>query len=104
MTVHNNGKDADRLIKASSPAAGSVELHEMVMEGGVMKMRAVPGIDVGPGSRVELKPGGLHMMLLDLMRPLTKGDKVPLTLVFEKAGRIEVSVWVEEMGAGGYAH
>ena len=104
LTVQNNDKDPDRLIKASSPAAGSVELHEMAMEAGVMKMRALPSIEVRPGSKVELKPGGLHLMLLNLKPPLNKGDKVPLTLTFEKAGSIEVSLSVEEMGASGPGH
>jgi hypothetical protein len=75
--------DGARLIGASSPVAGVVEVHEMVMEGSVMKMRAVPAIDLPPGRSVELKPGGYHVMLMDLKRPLQAGERVPLELRIE---------------------
>lgn len=105
LTVENKGSTADRLIAASSPVAGVVEIHEMVMEGSVMKMRAIPGIEIKPGARVELKPGGYHVMLMDLKRPLQKGERFPLSLTFEKAGKIEISVAVEDRAAtGGAAH
>jgi len=99
LTIRNQGKEADRLLRAASPVAGFVELHEMTMDGGVMKMRAVSGIEVKPGATVELKPGGLHVMLEELKRPLRQGDQVPLSLTFEKAGTIDVMVYVESMGA-----
>lgn len=104
LTIDNRGKDADRLVGASSPVAGLVEIHEMAMEGGVMKMRAVKGIDLPPGAKVQLKPGGYHVMLESLKQPLKAGDSIPLTLRFEKAGSIEIKVAVEAMGAGGHAH
>jgi periplasmic copper chaperone A len=100
LSVENNGDRADRLLSVSTPVAGTAELHQMVMDAGVMRMRAVAGLDVKPGDRLVLKPGGYHVMLADLKRPLQAGDSFPLTLGFEKAGSIEVSVVVESMGAG----
>jgi copper(I)-binding protein len=92
------GKQADRVLSGSSPAAGVVELHTHVMEGGVAKMRAIPAIDVPAGGRVELKPGGLHVMLINLKAPLKAGESVPLTLRFEKAGDVAVRVAVAAQG------
>ena len=86
--------------KEAGHMAGSAELHQMVMDAGVMRMRAVAGVDVKPGDRLVLQPGGYHVMLEDLKRPLQAGDTFPLTLGFEKAGSIEVSVVVESMAAG----
>ncbi len=104
LTIDNRGKDADRLVGASSPVAGQVEIHEMAMDGGVMKMRAVKGIDLPPGAKVQLKPGGYHVMLESLKQPLKAGETIPLTLTFEKAGSIDIKVGVEAMGAGAHAH
>lgn len=78
-------KDAARLVGASSPVAGVVGVHEMKMEGDVMKMRAVPALDLPAGKTVELKPGGYHIMMMDLKQTLAKGSVVPLTLVFKDA-------------------
>jgi copper(I)-binding protein len=75
-----------KLVSASSPVAGVVEVHEMVMDGNVMKMRAVAGLELPAGKAVELKPGGYHVMLMDLKQELKVGDVVPLTLVVEGAG------------------
>jgi hypothetical protein len=99
MTIENKGKDADRLLSAASPAAGIVEIHEMKMDGGMMQMREVTGLDLKPGAAVELKPGGYHVMLMDLKAPLKQGESVPVTLKFEKAGSIEVKAAIEAMGA-----
>ena len=74
-----------RLVGAESPAAGVTEVHEMKMEGDVMKMRAIPALELPAGKTVELKPGGYHVMLLDLKAPLKKDSTVPLTLVFQNA-------------------
>jgi len=74
-----------RLVGASSPLAGVTEIHEMAMEQQVMKMRAAPGIDLAAGRAVELKPGGYHVMLLDLKQAVPAGSQVPLTLVFQDA-------------------
>jgi copper(I)-binding protein len=76
-----------RLVEARSPVAAVVEIHEMAMQGDVMRMRAVPGIDLPAGKAVALKPGGHHVMLIDLKQALKAGDSVPLTLVFEGADK-----------------
>lgn len=78
-------KDGARLVRAESPAAGVTEVHEMKMEGDIMKMRAISVLDLPAGRAVELKPGGYHVMLLDLKAPLAKGTSVPITLVFQDA-------------------
>jgi periplasmic copper chaperone A len=104
MTIKNQGTEADRLVSASSPVASLVEIHEMTMDGGMMKMRAIKGIDVKPGATVELKPGSYHVMLEDLKQPLKQGEKIPLRLTFEKAGVVEVMVNVEAMGAAAQTH
>ena len=99
MTIENKGKDVDRLLSASSSAAGIVEIHEMKMDGGMMQMREVKALEVRPGATVELKPGGYHVMLMDLKQPLRQGETVPVTLTFEKAGSVEVKAAIEAMGA-----
>ena len=83
-------KDGSRLVSASSPVAGVTEVHEMKMEGNVMKMRALEaGLELPAGKTVELKPGGYHVMLMDLKGPLPKDSTVPLTLVFKDAKGVE---------------
>ncbi len=99
MTVDNTGNESDRLIRASTPIAGGVAMHQMTFEDGVMKMRAVPSLEVMPGGRLELRPDSYHLMLLDLKQPLKVGEKFPLALTFEHAGTVLASVWVEDMGA-----
>ena len=84
-----------RLVGASSPVAGVVEIHEMVTEGSVMKMRAIPGLDLPPGRSVELKPGGIHVMLMDLKRPLKAGERVPVELRIETRDKRLVSQPIE---------
>jgi len=88
-------RDNLRLVSASSPVAGVTEVHEMKMEGDVMKMRAIPGLDLPAGKTVELKPGGYHVMLLDLKAPLAKDSSVPLTLVFKDAKGAESRVQLQ---------
>lgn len=93
-----------KLLSASSPVAGVVEIHEMTMDGNVMKMRAVPSLDLPAGKPVELKPGGFHVMLMDLKKPLNAGDTVPITLVVESAGQretVEVKAAVRAMSGHG---
>jgi len=96
-----------RLVSAASPVAGIVEIHEMAMEGNVMRMRPVAGIEVPAGKSVELKPGGYHVMLMDLKRQLKEGEAVPITLTFEGEGRaresVEVKAAVMPIGASGPA-
>lgn len=100
LRVTNTGTEPDRLVSASSPVAARGEMHEMSNENGVMKMREVEGgIAVAPGATVELKPGGFHLMLMDLRAPLKEGESAAVTLVFEKAGRVEVTFPVAGMGA-----
>ncbi len=90
-----------KLVAGSSPVAGVVEIHEMKMEGTTMKMRAIPGLDLPAGKAVELKPGGYHVMLMDLKQPLKTGDTVPVSLVVEVAGgkreTVEVKAVVRAM-------
>ncbi len=81
--------EATRLVRVESPAAGVAEVHEMKMDGNVMKMRALPGLDLPAGQAVELRPGGYHLMLMDLKAPLVKGASVPLTLVFQDARGVQ---------------
>lgn len=104
MTIANQGKEADRLISITSPAAGKVELHEMKMEGSLMKMRAIEGgLEIPAGGSVELKPGSYHLMFMNVEKPFAKGDSVPITLEFEKAGKIDVTLPVGP-AAGGMDH
>ena len=81
-----------KLVSASSPVAGVVEIHEMVMDGNVMKMRAIAGLELPAGKPVDLKPGGYHVMLMDLKQELKTGESVPVTLVIEGVGGKRESV------------
>jgi copper(I)-binding protein len=103
MKIENKGSSADQLISASSPVSGEVQLHEMAMDGNVMKMRQVKDIAVPAGGSVELKPGGLHLMFMNIKAPLAAGETVPLKLKFAKAGEVEVKLPVNAMGAQGGA-
>lgn len=104
LTVVNSGAAPDRLVSASSPVAGKVELHTHIKDGDIMRMREIPAIDVPARGKVELKPGGLHIMLIDLKAPLKQGDKPKLTLVFEKAGAVDVEIAVEAATSPGTGH
>ena len=84
-----------KLVSAASPVAGVVEIHEMAMDGNVMKMRAVPAVELPAGKMVELKPGGYHVMLMDLKQELKTGDAVPVTLVVEGAGGQRESIEIK---------
>jgi len=95
---------AERVVGASSPVAGRVEMHITVREGEVMKMREVKAFEVPAGGTFELKPGGAHLMLMDLKRPLKQGEKVPLVLKLEKGGELKLELSVEEIGARQPAH
>lgn len=113
MQLHATEKA--RLVEARSPAAKLVEIHEMKMDGNVMKMRALPAFTLEAGETAELKPGGLHVMLTDLTQPLKEGEKVPVTLVFETADKqrqaLEITIPVKSLtsqsvkgGQAGHAH
>ena len=95
LVVQNNGA-ADKLLSVTSDIARTIELHESMESGGMMQMSPVPNIPIPANSKVELKPGGLHLMLINLTRPLKTGDKVQLTLSFENAGKIPVTAEVKE--------
>ena len=97
LTITNKGKTADRLISGSSIAAGQIEIHEVVDVDGMARTRPVAnGIEIKPGKTVELKPGALRIVMLGLKEPLQLGQKIKGTLVFEKAGPVEVVYNVEE--------
>jgi copper(I)-binding protein len=105
MKIENTGKEADRLVGGSTGIAGKFEVHEMKMSGNVMKMRELDkGLEVPPGKSVELKPGSYHVMLTDLKQQPKAGDKVKGTLLFEKAGKVEVEYTVRGLGAGAGGH
>ncbi len=99
LTMSNHGAGMDRLVATSTPVAKRAELHSHVMENNIMKMRRLSAIEVHPGKPSVLRPGGRHVMLMGLNRPLKKGDVFPLVLRFETAGRIEVRVEVGRIGA-----
>jgi copper(I)-binding protein len=100
LTITNKGAADDRLVSAASPASGEVQLHEMAMEGDVMKMRRLAdGIPVPAGATVTLQPGGLHMMFIKLAGPMVEGTTVPVTLTFEKAGTVSLELSVQGVGA-----
>jgi copper(I)-binding protein len=102
LTIENKGSAPDKLVGISADAAGKVEVHEMAMDNGVMKMRPVKGgLAIEPGKTVKLAPGGLHLMMMDLKSPLKQGDKLPITLQFEKAGKVAVTLDVQGVGAPG---
>jgi copper(I)-binding protein len=104
MTIENQGSTSDRLMGGSGDVAAKVEVHEMAMSNGVMTMRAIDkGLAIEPGKTVKLVPGGFHLMLFDLKNPLKQGDKLPLTLEFEKAGNVRLSFDVQGVGAQGPA-
>lgn len=109
MKITNNGKEPDRLVGGTVPFAGRFEVHEMAVDGGVMKMRQLSkGLEIKPGESVELKPGGYHVMFMDLTSGLKEGDAVKGTLVFEKAGKVDVEYKVGPIGGGapmgGHSH
>jgi periplasmic copper chaperone A len=102
LTIENKGAAVDRLIGGSADAAGKVEVHEMAMKNGVMTMRSLDnGLAIDPGKTVKLAPGGYHLMIFDLKSPLKQGDKLPVTLEFEKAGKVKVTLDVQGIGAQG---
>jgi len=106
VTVHNMGKEDDRLIGAKSKIAHKTEIHTTKMTDGVMKMIPVSeGVAVKAGKMIMMKPGSYHIMFMGLKEPITKGKTFPVTLVFEKAGEIETAVTVKDAGAmGGMDH
>ena len=101
-TITNGGEEPDRLVGGRVDFAERFEIHEMAMEGGVMRMRAVEGgLDIPPGATVTLEPGGLHLMFMRLTAPPRAGDAVPVTLLFERAGEVTLDMHVAPTGARG---
>jgi copper(I)-binding protein len=99
LKITNTGTTPDRLIGGSSDVAKRFEIHEMSMDGGVMKMRELKdGLDIAPGATVEFKPGSYHLMFVDLARPFAKGERVKASLNFEKAGKVDVEFVVGDIG------
>jgi copper(I)-binding protein len=98
LVIRNQGPAADRLVSASSPAAAKVELHVHINDNGVMKMREVQGYDVPAKGSFELKPGGAHLMFVDIKRPFKEGEKLPVNLKFEKAGEVRAEFHVGRLG------
>jgi hypothetical protein len=102
LKITNNGTTPDRFVGAKSAQADHVEIHEMSMSDGVMKMRPLPnGLEIKPGETVELKSGGYHLMFMDLKQPLKQGDTFKVRLQFEKAGSLDVDFNVNALGATG---
>jgi copper(I)-binding protein len=99
MAIKNNGTTSDRLTGGSVDVAASVQLHSMVMENGIAKMRELHDIEIKPGQTIEFKPGGSHAMFVKLKHPLSKGERVKGTLVFEHAGTVQIEYSVESIGA-----
>jgi copper(I)-binding protein len=103
--LENTGNAADRLLRASTPVATRVELHTMAVDAqGVMRMREIDGIALAPHARIRMRPGsGMHLMLVGLKQPLQDGARFPMTLEFERAGKVEVTVIVQSDIPGGAA-
>ncbi len=99
MLLKNAGGVAERVVGAASPVAGRVEMHVTTREGDVMRMRQVESLEIPAGGSFELKPGGTHLMLMGLRRPLAQGERVPLTLKLENGGALQVELTVEPLGA-----
>lgn len=105
LTITNKGTSAERLVSFATDLAGQPEIHEMKEESGVMKMRPLKaGLAIPPGATVKLAPGGYHLMLLKLKKPLVAGERFKATLVFEKAGPVEVEFEIRAMGGHQKGH
>ena len=104
MTLTNNSAKADRLLSVTTAASEAAQVHESVEKGGVATMKPVGVLEIPAGGTVELKPGGLHVMLTGLKAPLKKGDMILLELKFEQAGPVEVMAHVGDVAAGDHAH
>lgn len=108
ITIENLGKESDRLLKVSSPVAERVEIHVMKMENDIMRMREIGPVEIKAGQKIQMgasHPDRLHLMLMQIRQPLKEGEKFPLTLEFEKAGRLDVTVSVsKDARSGGHKH
>ena len=102
LTIENRGASADKLISVATPAATKIEIHEMTTLDGIMVMRPIEGgLTIPPGASVTLEPGGSHLMFIGLSAPFSEGERVPAALMFEKAGKVDVTFDVGSVGAQG---
>lgn len=99
VAVINNGGSVDRLLSATTPVAQKVQFHTETEDNGISRMRELRSVEIDPGAKVIFKPGDMHMMIVGLKQPLKEGETFPLTLTFEKAGKIDVTVSVAKVGA-----
>ena len=99
MTLINNGSSGDRLLAAKTPVADAVQFHSVSEENGVSRMREMRAVEVPPGGKVAFSPGSMHIMVVGLKQPLKEGQTFPLSLTFEKAGKVEVTVSIAKVGA-----
>jgi periplasmic copper chaperone A len=104
MTIRNKSASPERLVVGSSPAAARVETHVSIKDGEILRMRQVKGYDIPAKGTLELKPGGAHLMLVDIKQPLKEGDEVPVTLKFEHAGELKVDFHVRPLAAAPSHH
>ena len=104
MIIRNKSASPDRLLSGASPAAARVETHVQLKEGEVMRMREVKGYEVPANGSFELKPGGAHLMFIDIKRAFKEGEMIPATLRFQRAGEVKVEFHVESLGAMGAGH
>lgn len=104
FVVHNKGSEADRLLSVSTPVAGKAELHEHVHADGVMKMQQVQDVVIPAGGEVRFEPMGYHVMLFNLKQQAKDGERFPMTLNFEKAGKVDVEVAVQKEAPADHEH
>jgi copper(I)-binding protein len=104
VIIRNKGRELDRLMTASSDIAERVEIHETARDGGIVRMRAVMGVEIWPGGMLEMRPNGYHVMFIGLKRQIQAGDKIKGTLEFEKAGKVDVEFEVQNDGSKQAAH
>jgi copper(I)-binding protein len=98
-TVINNGSSSDSLVGAATPVGDRVQFHSVIEENGVSRMREMPTVDVRPGAKVTFTPGGMHIMIVGLKEPLKEEQSFPMTMTFEKAGKIDMMIPVGKVGA-----
>jgi len=105
MTITNTGTEDDRLIAVTTDVSPRAEIHEMKMDGDVMRMREIPGdLVIRAGETIVLEPGGYHLMLMGLTQALVEGETLAVTLIFEKAGNVEVSLAIGARNARAHGH
>jgi hypothetical protein len=104
MVIRNKAASADRLVGASSPAAARMETHVTMRDGDIMRMREVQGYDIPAGGSFELKPGGAHLMFVDIKQPFKEGERIRATLKFERAGEVNVEFHVGRLAGPRHGH